>query len=261
MTLFLHEMKRGRLALIIWSAALAFMLAICIIIYPEMKSQMDDLSEMFANMGSFSEAFGMDQLSVGDFLGYFAVECGETLGLGGAFFAAILGVSALAKEEKDGTAEFLLTHPTSRARVLAEKLLAVIAQILILDIAVIAVCALCILLIGEEIAIGTLSLLFLSYFLMKVEIAVITFCISAFVSRGALGIGMGVAGVFYFLNILANLAEELEFLKYITPFGYTDGADIVNENTMNGWGLLVGATLCVISCVLAYLRYTKKDIS
>ena len=57
MTLFLHEMRRSRLSLIIWSAALSFMLLICVIIYPEMKEQMGELSDMFANMGAFSDAF------------------------------------------------------------------------------------------------------------------------------------------------------------------------------------------------------------
>ena len=33
--------------------------------------------------------------------------------LGGAIYAAILGASSLSKEERDGTAEFLYTHPLS----------------------------------------------------------------------------------------------------------------------------------------------------
>ena len=96
MTLFFHELKRGRLSLAIWSVAIAFMLGVCVIIYPEMSSQMGDISEMFADMGSFSAAFGMDQINFGEFMGYFGIECGNVLGLGGAFFAAILGISALA---------------------------------------------------------------------------------------------------------------------------------------------------------------------
>ena len=105
MTLFLHEIKRGRLALIIWTAAIAFMLAVCVVIYPEMSAQMNELGDMFSDMGAFSEAFGMDQLNFGEFMGYFGIECSNTLGLGGALFAAVLGACALSKEEKDGTAE------------------------------------------------------------------------------------------------------------------------------------------------------------
>ena len=60
---------------------------------------------MFASMGSFTEAFGMDKISFGTLTGFYAVECGNILGLGGAFFSALCGVSILAKEEKDHTAE------------------------------------------------------------------------------------------------------------------------------------------------------------
>ena len=137
MTIFLHELKLNKIALIIWSAAISFMLGICVIIYPEMSSQMGEISEMFADMGAFTTAFGMDQLNFGEFMGYFGIECGNVLGLGGALFAAIVGASALAKEEKDHTAEFLLTHPLSRTRIISEKLAAALAQILILNAAVI----------------------------------------------------------------------------------------------------------------------------
>ena len=119
MTLFLHELRTNRLAIIIWSGVISFMLGVCIVIYPEMAPQMTEMTDMFADMGSFTSAFGMDQLNIGEFKGYFVIECGNVLGLGGAFFAAILGISALAKEERDGTAEFLLTHPITRRRVIS----------------------------------------------------------------------------------------------------------------------------------------------
>ena len=68
MTVFKHEMKRGKLSLIIWTAIIAFMLAVCVFIYPEMSTQMNEISDMFANMGSFSSAFGLDQLNFGEFI-------------------------------------------------------------------------------------------------------------------------------------------------------------------------------------------------
>ena len=146
---FFHELKRNRTSLMIWTGVVSFMLGICIMIYPEMSSQMGEISDMFANMGSFSDAFGMDQINFGEFMGYFAIECGNTLGLGGAFFAALTGVLALYKEEKDHTAEFLLTHPVSRKSIISQKLASVFAQITILNAVVAAVCVLSIFAIGE----------------------------------------------------------------------------------------------------------------
>ena len=222
---------------------------------------MGDISAMFADMGSFSQAFGMDRINFGEFLGFFGVECGNVLGLGGAFFAALLGISALAKEEKEHTAEFLLTHPVSRTRVITEKLCAVIVQIVIMNLAVIAVTALSVLIIGEEADIKIFALLFLSFFLMQLEVAAVTFGISAFLRRGSLGIGLGLAAVFYFMNIVANLIDETKFLKYITPFGYTESADIIADGALNGGYLAVGMALAAIGVILAFWKYGRKDIS
>ncbi len=261
MTVFGHELKRGKTALIIWAAAISFMLAVCVLIYPEMSSQMGEISAMFADMGSFSQAFGMDQINFGEFIGFFGVECGNVLGIGGAFFAAILGISALAKEEKDRTAEFLLTHPVSRTRIIAEKLCAVAAQILLLNAVVIAVTALSIFAIGQEVPVKTLALLLLAYLIMQLEVAAITFGISAFLNRGSLGIGLGLAAVFYFINIISNLTEDARFLKYITPFGYTEGADIIADTALNGGYLAVGIAFAVVGIALAFWQYRQKDIS
>lgn len=261
MVLFKHEMKSGRNGLLIWLAAIASMLALCIFIYPEMASSMGEVSEMFANMGGFSQAFGMDQINFGEFVGFFAVECGNVLGLGGALFAALIGISALAKEEKEKTAEFLLTHPISRVHIVSEKLAAVLVQIVLLNIGVIVVTLLSILAVGEEVPAETLTLLFVAYFIMQLEVAAITFGISAFIRRGSLGIGLGLAAMFFFMNIVSNLTEDAKFLKYITPMGYTDGPTIVAEKALNGNYLAVGMAFLVLGIVAAYWKYCKKDIA
>lgn len=261
MTLFIHELKRSRVSFIVWSIVLSFMLGVCIIIYPEMASQMNEVSDVFANMGDFSAAFGMDEINFGEFIGYFGIECGNTLGMGGAIFAAITGISALAKEEKDRTAEFLLTHPISRSKIVFSKLLSVIAQVLILNTVIIAVTSTCILIIGEQTEIKTIALLFLSFLLMQLEIAIITFGLSAFLKRGGFGIGLGLAMTFYFMNIVSNLTDEIEFLKYFTPFAYADSAFIIKEQALDVKYLLVGLAFSILSIVLAFIKYNKKDIS
>ena len=260
MTVFFHELKRGQVSLLIWSCALAFMLGICVLIYPEMKTQMSDISEMFADMGSFSDAFGMDKINFGTFIGYFGVECGNVLGLGGALFASILGISALAKEEKEHTAEFLLTHPVSREKVLAEKLLAVFLQIIILNLVSAIVTVLSVLAVGESVDAKVMLLLFLAYFMMQIEISAVTFGISAFLKGNGLGIGLGIAVLMYFLNIMANLTENAKFLKYITPFGYTEGADIISNSAIEVKYLAAGLVFTVTGLVAAFLKYRKKDI-
>lgn len=260
MLLYSHELKRNRLSLLIWTGAISFMLVVCVIIYPEMSSQMDAMSQMFSEMGAFSEAFGMDMLDMGDFLGYFAVECGEMLGIGGGLFAAILGISALSKEEGGRTADFLLTHPVSRTKVVLQKLLSVYTLVLLFDVIVIAVTLCSVYMIGEQPDLKKLFLLFLSYFLLQLEVASITFGISAFLKRRGIGLGIGIPLFFYFANLISNITEKAEFVKYLTPYAYTDGASIIENEALDMKHVCIGVAVSVLCVAAAFVKYNGKDI-
>lgn len=260
MTLIKHELKQGWKFLLIWTISIGFFVAICVFMYPEMESEMEGVNDMFSSMGSFTAAFGMDRLNFGTLIGFYAVECGNILGIGGAFFAALLGISALAKEEKERTAEFLLTHPVSRVRIITEKLASVMLQILIMNIVILLLSIISITAIGEEIPWNEICLLHLSYFLVQIELAGICFGISAFMRRGGLGIGLGIATVMYFMNIIANISENAEFLKYITPFGYAEGADLIADMSLDAGKVIFGMAFFLIGIIFSYVKYIHKDI-
>lgn len=260
MTIIKHELRQKKTAFIIWTAAVGALLAICVFLFPEMKDQVSEVSDIFADMGAFSNAFGMDRLNFGTLIGFYTVECGNILGLGGAFFAALCAVSMLSKEEKDRTAEFLLTHPVSRSRIVTEKWIAVLVQITAMNLIIYLISVCSIAAIGEEIPWEELNLIHLAYYLLQIELAGICFGISAFLRKGSMGIGLGMAAVMYFLGLVANITESAEFLEYITPFGYTDGADIVADGCLDGIKITIGLLIGALGVVLAYLKYSKKDI-
>ena len=260
MTLVKHELRQGKTAFLIWTASVGFLLAVCIFLFPEMKGQMDSVNDIFASMGSFTEAFGMDRLNFGTLIGFYAVECGNILGLGGAFYAALCAVGILSKEEKDKTAEFLLTHPVSRKRIITEKLIAVLIQLTAMNIILYALALGSIAAVGEAIPWKEVSLLHLAYYLLQVELAGICFGISAFLRKGSVGVGLGIAVMMYFLNLIANITDAAEFLKYITPFGYCEGADIISSGSLDGTLVAIGAVIGICGIIIAYLKYTKKDI-
>lgn len=260
MTLVKHELRQGKASFWIWTASVGFLFATCIFLFPEMKGQMDSVSDMFASMGSFTEAFGMDRLNFGTLIGFYAVECGNVLGLGGAFYASLCAVGILSKEEKDKTAEFLLTHPVSRKRIVTEKLIAVLIQLTAMNIIIYALALGSMTAIGETIPLKEISLLHLAYYLLQLELAGICFGVSAFLRKGSAGAGLGIAAMMYFLNLIANIADSAEFLKYITPFGYCEGADIVSNGSLDSALVAVGTVLGIGGIIIAYLKYTKKDI-
>ena len=260
MTLVKHELRQGKTAFLIWTAAIGFLLGVCVFLFPEMKGEMEGIGEVFSSMGSFTAAFGMDRLNFGTLVGYYTIECGNVLGLGGAFFSALCAVNILSKEEKEKTAEFLLAHPVSRARILTEKLVAVLVQISALNLIIYAVSVGSMAMIGEEIPWKEVNLLHLAYYLLQLELAGICFGISAFLRKGSAGAGLGIAMLLYCLNLVANITESADFLKYMTPFGYCDGADIVSSGSLNGTMIAIGMVMGIAGIASAHLYYTKKDI-
>lgn len=261
MTIVKHELRMGRLSLAVWTGAIGFLLVICVMLYPEMKGDMESVNQVFSSMGSFSEAFGMDKVSFGSLMGFYAIECGNVLGIGGAFFAALCASASLAKEEKEHTAEFLLTHPVSRSSIITGKLVSVILQVAAMNIVIFLLAVISMVLIDEDISWKEFMLLHLSYLLLQVEIAGICFGVSAVLKNGSIGVGLGIAAVMYFLNIIANITDKAAFLKYITPFGYAEGTDIVSEGCIDADYLIPGIIYCIAGIAAAYIIYCRKDIS
>lgn len=260
MTLLKHELRQGWKSLAIWTLAIGFFVVICVSMYPEMKGEMEDVSEMFSSMGAFTAAFGMDRLNFGTLIGFYAIECGNILGIGGAFYAAILGITALAKEEKERTAEFLLSHPISRTKIITEKWIAILVQILVLNVVVFLMSIASIVCIDEKILWEEIGYLHFAYFLVQVVLAGICFGISAFIRNSGIGVGIGLATTMYFINIVANITESAKDLKYITPFGFAEAADIVANVDLEWKIVAINLVFALIGVIAAYWKYCKKDI-
>jgi len=260
MTIVKHELRQGWKNLVIWTGAIGFFMVVCILLFPQMKTQAADMSEAFASMGAFTAAFGMDRLNFGTLIGFYGVECGNVVGIGGGLFAAMIGITALSKEERDHTGEFLLTHPIRRSRVLTEKLTALLLQVLVLNALVFLLSLASMVVIGEDIPWREVGLQHLAFLFMQLELVCVCFGISAFLRRSSVGIGLGLAIGAYFANLLANLSQDLEALKYLTPYGYTEAAEIVTEQCLDTEKIAIGLGFALIGVAAAYIKYTKKDI-
>ena len=114
--------------------------------------------------------------------------------------------------------------------------------------------------IGETIPWKEVNLLHLAYYILQIELGGICFGISAFLRKGTAGIGLGIAAMMYFLNLIANISDVADFLKYITPFGYCEGADIISSGRLDGTLVAIGMIIGIAGIAAAYLYYTRKDI-
>ena len=115
--------------------------------------------------------------------------------------------------------------------------------------------------IGEEYKMTEFVLLHAAYLMMQIEIGCICFGISAFIRRGSIGIGLGLALTLYFMNIICNISDKAEALKYITPYAYAEASNIISEAKLDIGLIAVGAGIAVIGAAAGYLKYLKKDIA
>lgn len=261
MRLFIHEWKQNTKGLMIWAFSVAFMIFICMMLFPQMKTQADSVSEMFAQMGGFTSAFGMDQVSMGDVKGFFAIECGNILALGGAMFSALLGIGMLAKEEGLHTAEFLLTHPISRRKILVEKLAAMYTLLVafyLINFVVTVVSFAC---VGEKIPWQELAMVYAANLILAVQISSVCYAISAFLKGSMAGAGIGIAIVLYFLNLYGNIDRDVKWARYVTPFSYADATNIIAEKALDAKLIGIGVVIIACSIFAACFQYFKKDIA
>jgi len=260
MTIFRKELRAGAVSFLVWSAVVGGLMAVCVGLYPSMAGSMEDMSALFAGMGDFSAAFGLDKLQFGSILGFYGTECGNILGLGGAFYAALTAMGLLAGEEGGHTAEFLLTHPVSRLGVAGEKLAALAVLVAGLNL----VCFVCgaggILAIGEDADWSALLQYHGALLLMQLEIGGLCFGLSSLLRRGGLGLAMGLASLLYFAGLLINLNQGLDWLRFVTPYYYADAARIFAGEIMTA-PILAGCALGALGAAFGLWWYGKKDIT
>lgn len=260
MSIYIHELKENFKSFLVWTISIVSFLIICIFLYPQMKGSLGEMGDLFSSLGSFSSAFGMDTLSFGSLVGFYAVECGNILGLGSALYSSLLGIGMISKEEKGRYVEFLFVHPIARMRVLIEKYLSLITLLTLLHIASIVFAITSIAIIGEVVPFKELFLMHGSFYFLSLEIASICFGLSAFFPHASIGLGLGLSLLLYFMNIVANISSKVSFLSWITPFGYTNGSDIVNNMALEWPKIIVGLLLGAVLVILGAIYYDKRDL-
>lgn len=261
MTLYIHEMKMNLKSLIIWTLCVGGLCFGCILLYTSLEDSLQGIAEAYSNMGAMSTALGMDKMSLATLTGFYATEVAMMHGLGGAMFAAILGTGMLSKEEAGHTSEFLNTFPIGRKQVVIEKYIALISNILLFNLVCTVMYVLGFVMMGEELMGKEMALYHLAQFVMQAEIGTVCFIISAFSRKNMMGAGLGIAILMFAADMMCRIIPAIENVKYITPFYYSNGADIFTSGKIDGVMLAIGIGIMVAAFVAALIKYQKKDLA
>jgi ABC-2 type transport system permease protein len=262
-TIFKHEFNARLKSVIIWSFSMVLLLLIFFSLYPSFSSQAALLDEMLKKFPpALMEMFGMSTLDVASLLGFFTLLW-LFVQLCLAIQAGDYGFGLVWVEESELTADFLLTKPVSRMRVLNSKLLAAICSLLITDGIVYITTFICIALFGSghTYNLGILILILASLMIFQLFFLSVGLVISLIVKRirSVTPYGLGLAFGAYVINGFSGIFGDVK-LEYITPFKHFDAGYIILHASYNMPLVILNVAVSVIALAASYWLYLHRDI-
>lgn len=262
MTIFWREVRSGTRAALLWGLSISVLVVVMMTLFPRVERQAELVTQMLSGMNFLTMALGIDKLQYATPMGFYGMEAGNLLSLGGALFAGITGISMLAKEEGRHTSEYLMSHPVGRFWAVTQKLMALIVLLLLMNLIFLGFGFAAFALVARPVSVPQLMKLHLAIGLMTLQVGAMLFGVSAFLRRESPGLGIAVPLIFYFLNVLLNLSPDMRFLRYVTPHYYADAGKIVGIGGGIPWHYArIGGLTALVSLLLGYTRYLTKDFS
>jgi ABC-2 type transport system permease protein len=261
--IFLHEFRTRLKSVLIWSLAMTGLILFYFSIFPSFAEQAELTNQLLAKFPpALLEAFGMNRMDLSTVLGFFSLVI-VFLQLCLAIQASNYGFGLVSIEENELTADFLLSKPVSRAKVLISKMLAALSSLFITDLVVGAVsfAAIALYTANRPYEPRTLLLLLLSLLILELFYLCVGLVISLLVKRvrSVTPYSLGLAFGTYVLNAFAGVFGDVK-LEYITPFKYLDPVYIVDHKAFNTPLVLISVAISLIALGASYWLYIRRDI-
>jgi ABC-2 type transport system permease protein len=252
------DLQNRRRSIIGYAVGMALYMLVIVVLYPSFKHSTElnkltqgnsPLAALFGATGTLTSPAGwMNVNAYANFLPLIMLLL--TIGYGSA---------AIAGQDEDGTLGLQVVLPIARERILAQKIVAMVAQALTLAITV-AACvyigrAFEVTLDPWHVATATLAVLALG-----VDLGLIALALGAATSRGtAIGIASAIAAICYLISSLAPVVHWVRPLRFASLFYWAVG----NDQLSKGAGLASFAVLAgvaIAAAVAARAAFARMDV-
>lgn len=263
MNIFRKECKRNLRPFLFWSLGL-FVLVFAGMV--KSTGATGDAGSLAALVDSFPRiimaVFGMADVDIGTFSGFYTVLAQYSVILT-AVYAVHLGTNAVSAEAVDQTYEFVFTKPRSRSHILCMKLLAGFAFLLMYCLLhfLFSVLAATQLSLSED-----YGYLFALYSLSCLLVGFLFFglgaLLSAITSTAEIGAKLGNYALLlgYCLSVIYNMLENVQWLRWIAPFQYFPGPELL-EGRINLLFAMLSIGLAAASLLVAFHHFEKRDLT
>ena len=262
--MFKRELKINLKSFTIWTCILITLFLVVFLIYPsiinsENMEMIDEMVKVFPE--EMLKAFNMDISSIDSAFGWLKTEGFVFVLLITGIYSGILGSNILLKEESDKTIEYLNSVPVTRKNIVLNKILCGLFYI-ILMIVIIGIFNFIGLSLSGEFDRKSYILLSITPLFSSIVIFAICLFLSTFThkTKKTLGISLGIVFVSYFLNVISEIGESTEFLKYISIFTLADIRNVILNVSINPILVVLAICITIVFMILTMIHYEKKEL-
>ena len=262
MNIYLHELRFYRKNTLLWIISICAGTLFLFWMFPAFAGNAAAISEILQNYPDvIQRAFGLSMDKISTVPGFFSFIV-SFLMLCGAVQAIALGISVLAKETTGKTADFLLTKPLARSRILTSKLLATLTCVTVTSAVFIgAASAFAAAFSSAAFDYLPFLLMSLAFYFIQVIFLSLGFLIGAVVPkiRAVLPVSLSTVFGFFILGMVAA-AMNLNDLYYLTPFKYFDTVSILETSAYQLSFAVTGAAVVALAVFAGYSVYIRRDV-
>lgn len=264
MNVFKQEFKMKLRSILIWGISIAVFMIFYLAFFPSMSGDSIALESI---MDSFPkemlQALGLREgLSISNLIGCFTLTF-TMMQLAIAIQSANYGFSILSEEERELTADFLMTKPVSRSKIYWSKFFAAFLSLIItaIIIGIGSFIALELFNGGESYRVKNVLKLLLTVPVFQLSFLSIGMFISLLFRkvRSVLSFSMGLSIGLYTINAVRGIVDS-DILGLFTPFYYFEPGMILKNGVVDLKLSVMAIGVIAVSLISSYVIYDKRDI-
>lgn len=264
MNIYRYELKKYVKSIITWSISIFLLVIMFMVFYPSFSGDVAMIDKLLENYPEeLLKAFGMGGgLSLATILGYL-VFVFAFVQLCLAIQAANYGFSMLSVEERELTADFLMSKPVTRTQIIVSKFLAAFTALTITNLVtwISIFISLELYSDGKAYEVDKIMLVLFSIMVFQLFFLSIGMVISVSVKkiRSVLSFSMALAFGLYVINAMRSIIGG-EILGIISPYYHFEPGYILENGHYNLGMVAISVVIIIVSLTASYILYIRRNI-
>ena len=259
-----REIKVNFKSFLIWLLILIALFLVVFVMYPsiingENAQMMEEMMKLFPK--EILKAFNMDISSIDSAFGWLKSEGFVFVLLIIGCYSGILGSNILLKEENDKTIEYLNSLPIKRNNIVFSKVITGLIYIALMVI-LIGIFNYVGLVLSDDFDKDQYILLSITPIFPSFVIYFICMFLSTFTNKTKkmFGLSLGIVLISYMLQMLSIMANETEFLKYLSVFSLADIRNVILDKAINPLMIFLSLILSIVFLISTIVHFNKKEL-